>query len=117
MSQKVFWTGVTLTIALTGCVSTSSVLEVGRDTYSVSSTADGMASASSAREKAYLAGKEKCNKDGKQFQMIHEKSERTRMDIDTTITVTFRCLDQQDREYQRPEIRTAPNTVIEDRRK
>ncbi len=106
-----------LLISLTGCVSTSAVLEVGRDTYSVSSTADGMASASSAREKAYLAGKEKCNKDGKQFQMIHEKSERTRMDIDTTITVTFRCLNQQDREYQRPEIRTVPNTVIEDRRK
>ncbi len=116
MSRKVLWTIVTIAVALTGCVSTSSVLEVGRDTYSVSSTADQNASASSAREKAYLAGKEKCNKDGKLFQMIHEKSERTGY-LDTTITVTFRCLDKQDREYQRPEIRTAPTTVIEDRRK
>lgn len=117
MPVKTFWVAAALSISLSACVSTSSVLEVGRDTYSVSSTADGMASASSAREKAYVTGKEKCTKDGKQFQMIHEKSERTRMDIDTTITVTFRCLDGQDRDYQRPDIRTAPTTVIEDRRK
>lgn len=35
-------------LALTGCVSTSEVLEMGRDTYSVSATADGYRDAASA---------------------------------------------------------------------
>lgn len=39
------------------------------------------------------------------------------MNIDTTITITFRCLSERDADYQRMEIRSAPTTVIEDRRK
>jgi hypothetical protein len=103
--------------ALVGCVSTSSVLNVGRDTYSVSATADGFRTAASARESAYEAGQAKCGKEGKRFQMIHESSERTRMNIDTTITVTFRCLDDRDADYRRVEIQNSPAVVIEDRRK
>jgi len=48
--------------------------------------------------------------------MVHESSERTRMDIDTTITVTFQCLNENDAGYRRTVIRNAPTTVIEDRR-
>lgn len=103
--------------ALVGCVSTSSVLNVGRDTYSVSASADGFRTAAAARESAYETGQQKCSKEGKHFQLVHESSERTRMNIDTTITITFRCLSERDADYQRMEIRSAPTTVIEDRRK
>lgn len=101
---------------LAGCVSTSSVLEVGRDTYSVSATADGLRTAASARDHAYRAGQARCHEEGKRFRLVHESSERTRMGIDTTITVTFRCLREDDADYQRTEIRSAPTMIIEDQR-
>lgn len=105
-------------LSLTGCVSTSkNVPETGRDTYTVSSTADGLRSAAAARESAYEAGQRKCASNGKRFQLVHESSERTRMGIDTTITVAFRCLRDEDPDYGRPVIRTAPTAVIEDRRR
>lgn len=100
-----------------GCVSTSTVLEVGRDTYSVSATADGLRTAAAARESAYEAGRQKCKAEGKRLQMVHESSERTRMNIDTTITVTFRCLAESDADYERMGIRSSPTMVIEDRRR
>ena len=53
-------TAVLLTLALGGCVSTSNVLEVGKDTYSVSATADGFRDAASARQSAFNTGAEHC---------------------------------------------------------
>jgi hypothetical protein len=87
-----------------GCVSTSAVLEIGKDTYSVSATADGMRTAASARESAYGAGNSWCKKDGKHFSFINESTAPTRMGIDTTVTVMFRCLRESDPEYTRPNI-------------
>lgn len=109
--------GIAATSLLTGCVSTSEVLEVGRDTYSVTSTSDGFRSAAAARESAFQLGAKKCNSLGKHFALVNENSERTRMNIDTTSTVTFRCLADNDPEYQRPDVRKDPNVVIEDQRK
>ena len=48
---------------------------------------------------------------------ISESTARTRMGIDTTVNVTFRCLADNDPEYSRPEIRQSPAVVIEDQRK
>jgi hypothetical protein len=104
---------ISLTTLLFGCVSTSNVLEMGRDTYSVTSTADGLRSAAAARESAFEEGYKKCASLGKKFMFENERTSRTRMDIDTTVNVTFRCLAENDPEYARPRIRTAPNVVIE----
>lgn len=104
-------------IALSGCVSTSSVLEMGRDTYSVTATADGMRDAASARESAFESGSKKCASLGKRFMFVNESTARTRMNIDTTVNVTFRCLSENDPEYARPNVRQAPDVVIEDQRK
>ena len=116
MSRGLALSSMVVAAALTGCVSTSSVLEVGRDTYSVSATADGFRTAAAARQSAYETGRQKCLASGKQFQMVHEQTAATRMGIDTTIDVTFRCLAMNDQDYGRPVIRSAPSTVIEDRR-
>ncbi|WP_292993469.1 hypothetical protein [Nitrosomonas sp.] len=53
-------TATIMVIILSGCLSTSQVLEMGRDTYSVTATADGYRLASQARESAFQAGTEKC---------------------------------------------------------
>jgi hypothetical protein len=78
-------------LALAGCVSTSQVFEVGPDTYSVSSTADGYRTASSARQSALESGTAKCVAMGRHFVLTNESTEPTRMGIDTTVTLTFRC--------------------------
>jgi hypothetical protein len=104
-------------ISLSGCLSTSQVLEMGRDTYSVSATADGYRLASQARESAFQAGTEKCASLGKRFMFTNESTARTRMGIDTTVTVIFRCLNENDPEYARPNVRQTPDVVIEDQRK
>jgi outer membrane murein-binding lipoprotein Lpp len=108
---------VVVAVLLSGCVSTSDVLEMGKDTYSVSATADGMRSAASARQSAFEAGKDMCTKQGKRFMFMNESMSRTRMGIDTTVDVTFKCLSENDPEYTRPQIRQAPDVVIEDQRK
>lgn len=105
------------TWALTGCVSTSQVLEMGKDTYSVSATADGYRDAASARQSAFEAGAQKCAALGKKFMLVNESTARTRMGIDTTVNVTFRCLNESDPEYARPNIRQSPDVIIEDQRR
>ena len=102
---------ISLTTLLFSCVSTSNVLEMGRDTYSVTSTADGFRTAAAARESAFQLGTKKCASDGKRFLFVSERTARTRMDIDTTVNVTFRCLSEDDPEYNRPNMRT-PDVVI-----
>ncbi len=102
---------------ISGCVATSDVLEMGKDTYSVSATADGLSSAASARQSAFETGRDMCSKQGKRFMFLNESMSRTRMAIDTTIDVTFRCLNENDPEYARPRVRQAPDVVIEDQRK
>jgi len=102
--------------ALSACVSTSQVLEMGRDTYSVSATADGYRDAASARQSAFQAGAQKCGSLGKHFMFVNESTARTRMGIDTTVNVTFRCLAENDPEYARPNVRQSPDVVIEDQR-
>ena len=98
-------TATIMVIILSGCLSTSQVLEMGRDTYSVTATADGYRLASQARESAFQAGTEKCTSLGKRFMITNESTARTRMGIDTTVTVTFRCLNENDPEYLKPNVR------------
>lgn len=104
------------TFLLSGCVSTSRPLEMGKDTYSVSATADGFRDAASARQSAFESGRKLCASQGKRFMFVNESVSRTRMDIDTTVDIVFRCLNENDPEYSRPNIRQAPSVLIEDRR-
>jgi hypothetical protein len=93
-------------ISLAGCLSTGQVLEMGHDTYSVTATATAeiFQLASQVRESAFKAGAEKCISLGKRFMLIKESSRLTRMGFDTTVTVTFRCLSENDSEYATPSI-------------
>ncbi|EPG4893637.1 hypothetical protein NLW38_005478, partial [Klebsiella pneumoniae] len=63
---------LSISLLTVGCVSTSNVLELGRDTYTVSATADGFRDAASARQSAFKTGSEKCNSLGKKFLLTNE---------------------------------------------
>lgn len=64
-------------VSMAGCVSTSRVLELGPDTYSVSSTADGVRTAASARQSAFETGSDKCSSIGKRFMLMNESAAPT----------------------------------------
>lgn len=102
-------------LLLTGCVSTSNVLELGRDTYSVTATADGFRDAASARQSAFESGAKKCASMGKKFLLTNENVANTRMGIDTTVSIIFRCLSENDRDYSRPDYQKSPDLIIENR--
>jgi outer membrane murein-binding lipoprotein Lpp len=78
-------------VMVAGCTSTTDVLHIGPNAYTVSSTADGMRTASSARQNAIKAGAEKCTANGQQIEVTGEQMAVTRMGIDTTVSVNFRC--------------------------
>lgn len=81
-----------LSLALAGCVNTTDALQTGPDTFTVTSTADGMRTASDARQSALRTAAERCNSMGRTIAVIREDMAMTRMGIDTTITIDFRCL-------------------------
>jgi hypothetical protein len=97
-----FWSSASIAFVLTGCVSATQVLEFGRDTYTVSATAGSFRTAASAREGAFETGASKCRSLGKHFMLVDEATAPTRMGIDTTVDVTFRCLSDDDPAYLRP---------------
>ncbi|WHP07563.1 hypothetical protein QLH32_08975 [Acinetobacter corruptisaponis] len=106
---------VSMAFIVTGCVSTSHVLPMGKDTFSISATADGFRDAASARNKAFNKATEQCTTMGKNFMFVNESIMPTRMGIDTTITLTFRCLTDNDPLYTRPNIQHSPDVIIENR--
>ena len=97
-----------------GCVSTSNILDMGKNTYSLSATADGVRSFASARERAFEAGKDWCTKKGKQFSLVKDRRESTLLGTETTVSVTFRCLREDDPELTRSNIHQLPDVIIED---
>ena len=90
-------------LALSGCMTTSRPLGIGRDTYTVSATGDGFREAVAVRQSAFEAGRDLCEKQRKHFSLVSETKSTMRMGIDTTIDIIFRCLSETDPEYLRPE--------------
>ncbi|WP_206738319.1 hypothetical protein, partial [Klebsiella pneumoniae] len=61
IKSMIIRTGIfSISLFIVGCVCTSNFIEVGRDTYTVSATADGFRDAASARQSAFKTGSEKC---------------------------------------------------------
>ena len=87
----VAWAPV-LVLALTGCVNTTDALQIGPDTFTVSSSADGMRMAADARQSALRTAARKCASVGRNIMVLNETSQPTRMGIDTTININFRCV-------------------------
>lgn len=104
-----------IALILTGCVSTSQVLPMGKDTFTVSATSDGFRDAAAARNSAFNKATEQCTRIGKSFMFVNESIMPTRMGIDTTVTIIFRCLADTDPQYTRPNIENSPQIIIENR--
>jgi hypothetical protein len=95
-------------IPLTGCVTASSVVPMGRDTYMISSTS-GRAFPSRARIHAVKRANEFC--DDRKLHM-EPVSENSSTGILSQADFVFRCLDENDADYRRPNWHNDRGTVV-----
>jgi hypothetical protein len=117
------WIAASLSTAVmsAGCASSTGVLPVGPDTYSISAGASAARGGlAGARGTALKEAGEYCAKAGKQIlvQDISASSSDTGrpLDISQNSNVIFRCLSEGDPELKRPNLETRPDVVIQDRR-
>lgn len=78
-------------LTLAGCASSSNVYQIQPGVYQVSATGDGYTTADRVVDLAMTKAGEHCKVLGKAPIIVRQQQARTRMGIDTTLTVWFRC--------------------------
>ncbi len=102
---------------VTACAQSSGILKMGPDTYSVSvHAAPARGGESGARKIALTEANQGCSNQGKEILVTNITSGPSTHFPGGTVEVTFQCLAKGDTGLQRPSYRSAPDTVIEDRR-
>lgn len=81
-----------LVTLLLGCASASNVYEVSPGIFSVSATGDGYTTADRVVDLAMGKAQRKCAESNRRLDLLSQNHSRTRMGIDTTISLTFRCV-------------------------
>ena len=99
---------------VTSCVSSSDIVPVGKDSYLISGRANGGLNAgkgtieATKRANAYCAGQNK-------FMIIRRVDTNGNEAVfGESANIIFSCVDQNDPEYTRPNLRKDPTTVVED---
>ena len=76
---------------LVGCASASRVYETSPGTFTITATGDGFTTADRVFDLVTTKAKDKCAKKGGDLNVVDSNQAKTRMGIDTTITLNFRC--------------------------
>lgn len=97
-----------------GCVTTSEIVPAGKDSYMVAGTGVGGLGQGKDGIAALKAANSYCAKMGKFMQILRKDGESNFNATSTNLI--FSCLNENDPEYQRPDLHRDPNTVIEDAR-
>lgn len=101
-------------VALTGCSSSSGVLPMGPDTYSVSASEHNMSGgAPVAQATALREANDYCAQRGKELLVTNASTSFSRPFF--SYEATFRCLQPGDPALTRPAYRQAPDVIIESR--
>ena len=80
------------TLLVAACTSTSKVYEISPGTFSVTATGDGYATADRVTDLAMGKAQDMCKQNGLRLHVVNTVHSNTRMGIDTTIQIVFRCL-------------------------
>jgi len=103
--------------ALTACASSTEIVPVGPDTYTVSASAmSERGGAAGARIRAIQEAGRYCTNIGRELLVTNITTRTSNLFGDGSSDVIFRCLPQGDPDLRRPDVRPPPNVVIEDRR-
>ena len=94
-------------LALSGCVSTSDVVPIGKDTYVVNATSHGVLGGSGDEStEAMKTANAYCENMGKHMmaRSVEKQGPGLQAGVGIAITATFefRCLNESDPEYKRP---------------
>lgn len=91
-------------VTLAGCSSVSDVTPVGKDTYMVGSQVrGGLTSWAEVKSLALQRAASYCGGLGKHMAIVDTETHGARGWTPQEAEITFRCLDEDDPEYQRPE--------------
>ncbi len=106
-------------LLITGCVSNSGVLPMGKDTYTLSVGASGYGSVSSnnvsSRKEALTQANQYCSSKNKETLIKNIQPNSTY--AGSTYELIFQCLDANDPAFNiRPEYRKEADVVIENRK-
>jgi putative hemolysin len=106
-----------MALILSGCVTTSDVVPVGKDSYLVSVSARGN-NAGAGRIESAKAAVKYCAARGQ--HMIIRRTDTSGIAlgaIPETTALVFSCVDESDPEWQRPNLQADPTVRIEDQRR
>jgi hypothetical protein len=102
-------------LCATGCVSTSEIVPVGRDSFMISATTRGGATMGQAPIVAAKAANQQCAAIGRHMIIRRTDSAIEGFNNSGINTLVFSCVDETDPEYQRPNLRKDPNVLVESR--
>jgi len=109
-------TVLVISISITACVTTSNIVPIGRDSYMITGRASGGQNAG----KGIIAATERANEycaTNKKFMIVRRMDTQGAATLGSeSNTLIFSCVDENDPEYIRPNIRSGANVVIEDHR-
>lgn len=107
---------IPLALALTACMSTrtSEIVSAGKDSFMITVTSHG-GRVGGEGPIALKAANAYCE-GGSKHMLIRRTDFGSAFEY-ASMTLIFSCLDANDPEYQRPDLRRDPTTVIEDQRR
>lgn len=104
-------------IVLTGCMSTSEVVSVGKDTYMLMARGSGLLTSSAEVPiEAMKAANVHCASLGRRMIIRRTDTQGTPGLTDMSSSLVFSCVTEDDPEYKRPDLQKDPNVIIQDNR-
>ena len=108
---------MSLLVLLIGCASPSAIISYGKDSYILSvDDVWGGYSSGKLKVKAAQEANAYCAKQGKVMRVRRTSERGTYGWTSTSSSLIFSCIDKDDPENTRPNLRKDADTVIEDRR-
>ena len=101
-------------LLITGCVQTAGVVTIGNNTFSTSALATPMAGGTFKAQKTAMDSATKhCESMNKKPLITSASKSVINRYGDGTSEIVFKCLDANSKEFENPEYKTAPESVIE----
>ena len=107
-----------IAVAITACASSSGVIKVGPDTFTISTSASpGKGGVPAAKRIAYQEAADECTRRGglEVFALSEKTASPTWTEGMASMELNFRCLRTDDPEFTRQRMGRAPDRIIENR--
>jgi len=111
--NKLFFVAAIIAPLVAGCVSTSEVTEIGKDTYMVGTEARGGLTKTAAMTASIKTANQYCATMRKKMMLTHTDTSGMAGWTPVDAEIQFVCLDDNDPQYRRTMLRKDPTEVIQ----